>query len=77
MVSVQWPPVGERESSRYSQSSVVLVTGAEVGTVNPPQLLLGADSLLALLAFPALGADTLSSTEITFAPVLSDGSVKG
>ena len=53
------------------------MTGAEVGTVNPPQLLLRADSLLALLAFPALGADTLSSTEITFAPVLSDGSVKG
>ena len=67
---------GGRER-RYSQSGVVLMTGAQLRTVNTPQLLLGADSLLALFTFPAFGADTLSSPEITFASVLSDGSVKG
>ena len=76
LVSVQWPAVRERES-RYSQSGVVLMTGAQLRTVNTPQLLLGADSLLALFTFPAFGADTLSSPEITFASVLSDSSVTG
>ena len=81
LVSVQWPAVRQRQRLRqkekYSQSGVVLMTGAEVRTVNTPQLILGADSLLALFSFPAFGAETLSSPEITFAPVLSDGSVKG
>ena len=79
LVSVQWPPLREREifGERYSQSGVVLVTGAQVRTVKAPQLLLGADSLLALFSFPAFGANTLSSPEITFAPILSEGSVKG
>ena len=62
---------------RYSQSGVVLMTGAQVRTVNTPKLILGADSLLALFSLPAFGANTLSSPEITFAPVLSEGSVKG
>ena len=53
------------------------MTGAQVRTVNTPKLILGADSLLALFTFPAFSADTLSSPEITFAPVLSEGSVKG
>ena len=53
------------------------MTGAQLRTVNTPQLLLGADSLLALFTFPAFGADTLSSPEITFASVLSDSSVTG
>ena len=81
--SVQWPAVRERErrdiirSERYSQPGVVLMTGAEVGAVNTPELSLGADSLLALLSFPALSAETLPSPEITFGPVLSEGSVKG
>ena len=74
LVSVQWPAVRERER-RYSQSGVVLMTGAQLRTVNTPQLLLGADSFLALFTFPAFSADTLSSPEITFASVLSDGSV--
>ena len=53
------------------------MTGAEVGAVNTPQLILRADSLLAFLSFPAFSADTLTSPEITFGPVLSEGSVKG
>ena len=78
LVSVQWPTVREEDrEKRYSQSGVVLMTGAQVRTVNTPQLILGADSLPALFSLPAFGANTLSSPEITFAPVLSEGSVKG
>ena len=53
------------------------MTGAEVGTVKTPELLLGADSLPALFSFPAFRANTLPGPEITFAPVLGESSVKG